>query len=188
MRRSPPSATMRSASGGRCAERAAGEALQRAGGPKQKKPASWALTRNKRPQGRAPAGYTAGMSMQTGDCGVARREREKPFELVDHPSRHHNALRAVRSARGCAGALHCHLERRLTVCSKKKNSDGNHGKPFSKNVKLILLSSQSQAVAKQAEDEAEARAEAAASACVSWHGGLVDFVLILWCHGCHQSS
>ena len=168
MRRSPPSATMRSASGGRCAERAAGEALQRAGGPKQKKPASWALTRNKRPQGRAPAGYTAGMSMQTGDCGVARREREKPFELVDHPSRHHNALRAVRSARGCAGALHCHLERRLTVCSKKKNSDGNHGKPFSKNVKLILLSSQSQAVAKQAEDEAEARAEAAASACVSW--------------------
>ena len=110
MRRSPPSATMRSASGGRCAERAAGEALQRAGGPKQKKPASWALTRNKRPQGRAPAGYTAGMSMQTGDCGVARREREKPFELVDHPSRHHNALRAVRSARGCAGALHCHLE------------------------------------------------------------------------------
>jgi hypothetical protein len=118
------------------------------------------------------------MSMQTGDCGVARREREKPFELVDHPSRHHNALRAVRIKRTRLRWRAALSSGRLTVCSKKKNSDGNHGKPFSKNVKLILLSSQSQAVAKQAEDEAEARAEAAASACVLV-GGLVDFVLIL---------
>ena len=184
MRRSPPSATMRSASGGRCAERAAGEALQRAGGPKQKKPASWALTRNKRPQGRAPAGYTAGMSMQTGDCGVARREREKPFELVDHPSR--QRLRAEKRTPALARCTVVWKAYRLLKEEEQRREPRQAA--FSKNVKLILLSSQSQAVAKQAEDEAEARAEAAASACVSWHGGLVDFVLILWCHGCHQSS
>ena len=158
MRRSPPSATMRSASGGRCAERAAGEALQRAGGPKQKKPASWALTRNKRPQGRAPAGYTAGMSMQTGDCGVARREREKPFELVDHPSRHHNALRAVRSARGCAGALHCHLERRLTVCSKKSRRTAT-GTTASRSPRTSSSSCSSQSQAGRGRSRGEGRGE-----------------------------
>ena len=75
MRRSPPSATMRSARQMRCESswrlQTAQPALVAAG-----------LTRNKRPRGRAPAGYC--WDEQKGGWFD---ENGKPFELVDHPSR-----------------------------------------------------------------------------------------------------
>ena len=91
------------------------EALQAA---RNKKSPRAGLTRNKRPRGRAPAGY--GSDEQTGD---SLDENGKPFELVDHPSR--QRLRAEKRTRLCWRAALS--SGRLTVCSKKKNSDGNHG-------------------------------------------------------------
>ena len=63
---------------------------------------------------------------QTGDW-LDENGKTRTFELVDHRSR--QRLRAEKRTRLCWRAALS--SGRLTVCSKKKNSDGNHGKPFS---------------------------------------------------------
>ena len=93
-------------------------------------PVAAGLTRNKRPRGRAPAGY--GWDKQTGRW---LDENGKPFERVDHPSR-----QRLRAENRTAALERCtEVWRGLPGCSNKKSSDRHHGKPFSKNVKLILF-------------------------------------------------
>ena len=97
------------------------EALQAA---RNKKSPSAGLTRNKRPRGRAPAGY--GWDEQTGDWLDENGTRTE-FELVDHPRADNGS--ELRSARlRWRAAL---SSGRLTVCSKKKNRDGNGCAPRS---------------------------------------------------------
>ena len=95
------------------------------------RPHAAGLTRNKRPRGRAPAGY--GWDEQTGGW---LDENGKPFERVDQIRAGNGSELEIARLRSWSAAL---KSGGLPGCSNKKSSDRHHGKPFSKNVKLILF-------------------------------------------------
>jgi hypothetical protein len=126
------------------------EALQAA---RNKKSPRAGLTRNKRPRGRAPAGY--GWDEQTGDW--LDEQNGKPFELVDHPSR--QRLRAEKRTAVLARCTVVWKAHRLLKEEEQRREPRQAVLQLERQAHLARLK------AKQAEDEAEARAEAAA-ACV----------------------
>jgi hypothetical protein len=104
----------------RCAAR--GRCWRRSRRPETKKSPRAGLTRNKRPRGRAPAGY--GWDEQTGVTGSTRMGSRSSSSTTraDNGSELRSARLRWRAALSSG---------RLTVCSKKKNSDGNGCAPRS---------------------------------------------------------